>query len=57
MVQRALLANTKLGPLVKGLSPGDLQQIAANAWRLEVEKGQEAGRQVKRFGFKGLHGR
>lgn len=42
LIERALTANTKLGPLVKGLSHDDLQQIATNAWRMEVDEGQQA---------------
>ena len=37
----ALSANNKLGPLVQCLSTEDLDNIAANAWRLTVEPGQE----------------
>lgn len=45
LIERALTANTKLGPLVKGLSHDDLQQIATNAWRMEVDEGQQVVQQ------------
>ena len=36
-VEEALMANEKLGPLVQELSATDLEQIASNAWRLDLE--------------------
>ena len=39
------MANEKLGPLVKGLSSSDLEQIASNAWRLEVQPGEQVVQQ------------
>ncbi|CAJ1411423.1 unnamed protein product [Effrenium voratum] len=41
LIRTALSANNKLGPLVQCLSTEDLDNIAANAWRLTVEPGQE----------------
>ena len=39
------MANEKLGPLVAGLSSSDLEQIASNAWRLEVQPGEQVVQQ------------
>ena len=43
--RKALMANEKLGPLVKGFSSSDLEQIASNAWRLEVQPGEQVVQQ------------
>ena len=44
-VKEALMANEKLGPLVQELSAADLEHIASNAWRLELEPDQQVVQQ------------
>lgn len=40
-IKNALMSNDKLGGLVKDFSASDLENIAANAWRLNVSAGEE----------------
>ena len=40
-IKNALMSNDKLGALVKSFSASDLENIAANAWRLDVSAGEE----------------